>query len=102
MLLGPALGLAVMNRGMDHRDIVKDGRNAMRRGIELSKNDYRRPNLLFDPKAKLQQSLKKSKPIVSTRGGDVRNIVCEARKRSQFKKAHSDFTKLETAPVNQY
>lgn len=102
LLLGPALGLAVKNRGMDHREIVKDARNAVRRGLEIGKTDLRRVNELYEPKAKKQVSLRRAKPVVSTRGGDVRNIVQDARKRSQFKKAHSDFTKLAHAPVRIY
>jgi len=102
MLLGPALGFAVANRGMDSRHIVKDARDAVRRGIEIGKTDLRRVNDLYEPKARKQVGLPKVRPIVSSRGGDARHIVQEARKRAQYKKAQSPFTKLEVAPVNQY
>lgn len=86
-------------RGIDSRDIVADHRNQVRRVVDLAANcDLRRHNEFHKPKLK-DEMLKRVRPVLSTRGGDMRHIISEGRKKAQHNKAHNPFTKLEAAPV---
>lgn len=86
-------------RGVDERNIVKDIRDSVRRGNDLiANNDFKRHNELFD--RKLRATVPKPVlPTVSSRGGDMRNMVCEGRKKAQFKKAATVFM-THSVPVS--
>lgn len=86
-------------RGMDDRDSVKCMRNIVRKQIDLKTTDLRRGHDIFANVTKAQ-NLRKVKPVISTRGGDSRNMVQEGRKKAQHNKANSPFNKY-TIPFNQ-
>jgi hypothetical protein len=86
-------------RGHDERDMVKNMRDQLRRHIADGKtHDNLRHNVLLHSRVKDINRLKAVKPVVSLRGGDLRNIVQEGRKKAQFKKASSIFM-THTQPV---
>lgn len=87
--------------GMDSRDMVKCKRDQFRRQADLMRTDVRRPNDLFAPKS-VSVSLRKVKPVVSTRGTDIRHIIQEGRKKAQYNKAVGNLTQLREAPTRVY
>ena len=87
-------------RGHDSRDTQKVMRDMMRRKIADGKTqDVLRHNELLHKRIKDVSRLQAVKPVLSTRGGDVRHLIQEGRKKAQFNKANSAFTKLSSAPV---
>ena len=85
-------------RGVDERNIAMDIRNSVRRGNDMiANNDFKRPNDLFD-KRLVARNLPNLIPVVSKRGGDMRNLVQEGRKKEQFKKAATLFM-THTNPI---
>jgi len=87
-------------RGMDSRDKVKCMRDMMRRKIADGKTqDVLRHNTLLHNRVKDVSRLQLLKPVLSTRGGDVRHLIQEGRKKAQFNKANNPFTKLSQAPT---
>ncbi len=91
-----ATGLVL--RGVSDTNLVKNAREQLRAVAETAKNDPRRHNAIFDNPLKNQRLVAK-RPVISVRGGDLRNIVQEGRKKAQFNKAFSVFT-AHTAPIN--
>ena len=80
-------------RGVDERDLEKDFRDQLRRGNDLvASNDFRRPHQILSKVMKASSLPVLIKPVVSTRGGDVRHLVKQGREKAQFKKATSVFT----------
>lgn len=87
-------------RGHDSRDTQKVMRDMMRRKIANGKTqDVLRHNTLLHDRIKDVSRLQPVKPVLSTRGGDVRHLIQEGRKKAQFNKANSAFTKLAYAPT---
>ena len=90
---------ATLLRGHDERDMVKNMRDQVRRSVADSKtHDVLRHNVLLHNRVKDVSRLKAVKPIVSLRGGDLKNIVQEGRKKAQFKKSSSLFM-THTQPI---
>tara|TARA_R110001632_G_scaffold79926_2_gene178928 strand:- start:134 stop:466 length:333 start_codon:yes stop_codon:yes gene_type:complete len=85
-------------RGGSDTDMVKNARDKLRANIDLSRTDLKRHNILFNNTLN-NQRLKAVKPVISLRGGDIRNLVQEGRKKAQFNKALSVFT-THSNPVN--
>ena len=97
---GINFGRNVSLRGHDERDVVKNMRDQVRRTIADSKtHDVLRHNCLLHNRVKDLSRLKPVKPVVSLRGGDIRNIVQEGRKKAQSKKAGTLFM-THTQPIN--
>ena len=90
-------------RGMDNKDIVKTARDVVRRGIADGKSsDLLRHNELLHNRVKDIRRLNVPKPVISVRGGDIRNIIQEGRKKAQHNKAHSPFTVHSQPSKNKY
>jgi len=89
-------------RGMDNRDVVKTARDVMRRGIadDRTQDKLRHNNLLHNRITDIKR-LKPVKPVISIRGGDIKNIIQEGRKKAQFNKATSPFT-IHSQPVKNH
>ena len=80
-------------RGVDERNLVLDMRDQLSRGNDLVANhDFRRPHQILNKVMKASSLPVLIKPVVSTRGGDVRHLVKQGREKAQFKKATSLFT----------
>lgn len=90
-------------RGHDNRDTAKTIRDMVRRKIADGKTaDSMRHNDLLhsripDPP---QGRMPFVKPVVSLRGGDVRHLVQEGRKKAQFNKATGVFQTHSQPVVN--
>lgn len=87
--------------GMDSRDMMKCKRDQFRRQADIMRTDIRRPNDLFSPKS-VSVNLRRVKPVISTRGTDIRHIVQEGRKKAQYNKAVGNLTQLREAPTRVY
>lgn len=88
-----------MLRGHDIRDTAKTMRDMVRREIADGKTmDKVRHNDLLHTRIKDTNRLPVVKPVVSLRGGDIRNIIQEGRKKAQSNKANSIFM-THTQPV---
>lgn len=86
-------------RGVDERHIVKDMRDSARRGNDMiANNDFKRHNDLFDKRLVARNLPTNPLPVVSKRGGDMRNMVQEGRNKEQFKKAATMFM-THTNPI---
>ena len=79
-------------RGMDNRDMVKCMREQTRFNNEfMAKTDFRRPHA-FKSMYQKPSNMPVPKPVVSARGGDLKDIVKQGREKAQFNKAVSPFT----------
>ena len=90
-----------MLRGHDIRDTAKTMRDIVRREIADGKTmDKVRHNKLLHQRIKDTNRLPVVKPVVSLRGGDIRNIIQEGRKKAQANKANSIFMTHSHPVVN--
>lgn len=83
------LGLALA-QGHDNRDVVKSVRDVARREISKLKEETRRHND-FDRRIPDVSKLRTIRPVIAPRGGDIKNIIQEGRKKAQHNKAYSPF-----------
>jgi hypothetical protein len=79
-------------RGHDIRDREKTARDVIRNAVDLSDNiDFRRPNQLYSLYQRAQPQLI-AKPVISMRGGNLKDMVKQGREKAQFNKSMSNFT----------